>query len=389
MRAAARILVLTPDLRTVGGVENYYQALDLPDHDRRIDYFFVTSPTQQSAISTAWRLLRNYVRFWSRLPQYQLVVINPSLNPHSYYRDAVFCWLTMLRKRLIVVFFRGWSENMEAQIARRGFAQRVFRRTFGKVGNFIVLGRVFREKLLRLGASASSRFWIESTVANDDRLPAFSIEQKLADTKPLRVLFMARLVASKGAQTAIDAFAMAQRRLPDVELELIMAGDGPERDRLMQCVHEQSIRGVHFPGVVRGAERDRLLVSSHILLFPTMHGEGMPNVILEAMLYGMAIVTRRVGGVPDAVIDGENGFLTDDTGPAYFAEQLQRLATDRQLRTRMAGNNHAKARDLYTSAHVRARIVGIVNSVLAGTAAGSSAMDAHATTRSKGSRENG
>ncbi len=380
MQAAARILVLTPDLRTVGGVENYYQALDLPGHDSRIDYFFVTSPVRQSAPALAWRLLCNYVRFWSRLSRYRLVLINPSLNPNSYYRDAVFCWLAMLRKRLVVVFFRGWSEDMEAQIARPGFAQRIFRASFRKVENFIVLGRVFREKLLQLGVNASSRFWIESTVANDDQLSAFSLERKLADTKPLRVLFMARLVASKGAEVAIDAFAMAQEQLPEVELELIMAGDGPERDRLMRRVHAQGIRDVHFPGVVRGAERDRLLASSHVFLFPTMHGEGMPNVVLEAMLYGMAIVTRRVGGVPDVVTDGENGFLTDETGPAYFAGYLRQLATDSPLRERMAATNHARACDLYTSARVRARIVGIIDSLLDDKAVGDGARYPHVPT---------
>lgn len=360
------ILLLTPTLHTVGGVENYYNALQLDAHDRRINYFFVTGGRKESLPILFYRLIRNYLRFVKLVAnsRYGLIVMNPSLNPHSFYRDAVFCWLALLRRKRILVFFRGWSEAFEDRIRRPSLARFLYRRSFMRVRHFVVLGAIFEKKLVQMGCSRESQFWIESTVADASFLSDFSIESRSEQREPIRILFLSRMVASKGATIALRAFRLASERLPDLSMELIMAGDGADLATLRSLVKTEDISNVRFTGTVSGALKKRVLFDADMLLFPTMHAEGMPNVVLEAMLYGLPIITRAVGAIPDIVKEGRNGYVTDATDPEVFADKIALLARDRELRYRIAFENHEKAVRCYSSDVVRERILRIVDSVL-------------------------
>src|SRR4029453_15506697 len=94
-RPDRKMLILLPDFRVHGGVANYYRVLDLPRHDPRAEYMVVNSASPESTLALLRRMIWNYRLFDRKLRsgEYGLVVINPSLNPRSYYRDAVFCWL--------------------------------------------------------------------------------------------------------------------------------------------------------------------------------------------------------------------------------------------------------------------------------------------------------
>jgi glycosyltransferase involved in cell wall biosynthesis len=350
----------------MGGVANYYRALDIRQSVDSVDYFFVKDADRRTGLHFLNRLLKNYWRFWRQLGSrgYKLVVLNPSLNTNSYYRDAAYCFLAGLRGIRVVVFFRGWSEDFESRIRTRFIANAVFKATYQRVKHFIVLGSIFQEKLVRLGCSPESRFWLESTVADDSYLPDFSIERRLQHVRPLRIVFLSRLVASKGANLAIEAFRIARRTVPGLAIDLTVAGDGPDFGALKSRVSEERIDDVRVIGPVTGESKKDLLLNSDVLLFPTSYGEGMPNVILEAMLYGLCILTRDVGAIREAVQHEENGFVTTASDPAVFAQWIVRLATDTHLRQTMALANHRKALRLYTATAVRARLTAIFDELL-------------------------
>lgn len=361
-----KMLILLPDFRVIGGVANYYRVLDLPQHDPRAEYMVVNCAGSESAFALLRRMIRNYWLFDRKLRsgEYGLVVINPSLNPRSYYRDAVFCWLALRRSQRTLVFFRGWAESMEGKIRRRRWDRFIFRRSFARVRRFVVLGQTFKNRLLEMGCSDRSRFWIETTVADSSYLSRFAISDRLKDSAPLRVLFISRIVPSKGPGIAIAAFDLAQRRLSGIPMELVIAGDGPALDELKAFVRAGRIEHVTFTGAVHGDDKMDLILRSHILLFPTMHDEGLPNVVLEAMLYGMPVLARPIGAIGDVIEHGTNGFLTERTDPEIFAEWLVKLAREPSSRYAMAIANHRKALHRYASAEVRQRLLRILDGTL-------------------------
>ena len=95
------------------------------------------------------------------------------------------------------------------------------------------------------------------------------------------------------------------------------------------------------------------------MLFPTFHGEGLPNCILEGMLYGMPIISRINAAIPDVVKDGLNGFLTGSLSSEQFTKLTQQVIQDLDLYQGMAQENHKYALNHFTSEVIRERIVKI------------------------------
>jgi glycosyltransferase involved in cell wall biosynthesis len=114
-----------------------------------------------------------------------------------------------------------------------------------------------------------------------------------------QVLFLGRLVPVKGA-----AIAAAAARLWQSEARLVVAGAGPEEDRLRRLAASAPPGRICVVGEVHGAARDRLLAESDIALVPSIElaggrTEGMPLAALEAMAAGSAVVASAVGGLAD------------------------------------------------------------------------------------------
>ncbi len=130
------------------------------------------------------------------------------------------------------------------------------------------------------------------------------------------VLFLGRVTREKGLDTVLQA-------LPD-GLELVVAGDGPERSRLEQ----QAGANVTFLGSVAAPEAKELLRSARALVVPSRWYEAQPRVILEAFAAGVPVLASRIGALPELVDDGVNGRLAAVDDPQAWREVLGELADD-------------------------------------------------------------
>lgn len=157
----------------------------------------------------------------------------------------------------------------------------------------------------------------------------------------VRAICVARLSPEKGHVGLLRAFAQARRNgAPDSELVLV--GDGPERERVEQAIQALGLEGsVHLLG--HKAEPDTLLeVAQSDLLVLASFMEGLPVVLMEALAYGLPVVAPRVAGVPELVEENVHGLLFAPAAWDELAERLHRLLTDAGLRQRLGGAGRAK-----------------------------------------------
>jgi glycogen synthase len=132
------------------------------------------------------------------------------------------------------------------------------------------------------------------------------------------VLAVARLSHEKGVDVLLDAFAA----LRSADVDLVVAGDGPERLRLVaQCEALGLGSRVHFLGAVDFARLPALYRGAALVACPS-RWEGLPLVCLEAMASGRAVVATAVDGTPDAVVDGETGLLVPPDDPQALARAI-------------------------------------------------------------------
>ena len=365
------LLITVPDLRRGGGVAHFYDRLapHLPADTR----LFVIGKRlgEKGAIPAGARLVRDGAGLWRDLGEDDagVLIVNPSLDLRSLVRDGAVVQAARARGRRVIVFVRGWQDRTERTIDAR--VGRSLVAPLLRADAVIVLAGRFRTALRRWGYQGPIH--TATTAVADDALDAGGPVARAAGREgPLNVLFLSRIRADKGVYEALEAVRLAQER--GLDLRVSVAGDGPDLPRAARWVNELGVEQVRFVGDVRGEKKRRLMAASDIYLFPTSHGEGMPATVLEAMAYGMGVVTCAVGGVEDFFVDGEHGLLAPDARPSTLADRLESLARDDALRLRVGLSAQRFARERFTARRAAERLLDVVARVRE-TPAGASAPD--------------
>ncbi|MCC6651015.1 MAG: glycosyltransferase family 4 protein [Candidatus Eisenbacteria bacterium] len=133
-----------------------------------------------------------------------------------------------------------------------------------------------------------------------------------------RVLSVGRLIADKGMDVVIDAARAAA-------LPLVIAGDGPERAALEARAAGADCR---FEGFASRDRLDTLYREASVAVLAARRGEGLPNVLLEAMAYARPVVATPCAGTRDLLVDGVNGLVIPPDDPAALTAALRRLGGD-------------------------------------------------------------
>ena len=144
-----------------------------------------------------------------------------------------------------------------------------------------------------------------------------------------RVVMVGRLAEGKGHGVLLDAVAL----MDDFEGSVCIVGDGPLYDSLASKIEE---RGLSDRVFLTGYRDDvpRVLAASDVLVLPSFR-EGTPRVITEAMASGLPVVATDIAGIPEQIVDGENGYLIPAGDAAAVRERLGELVADSELRERM------------------------------------------------------
>jgi glycosyltransferase involved in cell wall biosynthesis len=180
-----------------------------------------------------------------------------------------------------------------------------------------------------------------------------------ASDAPPVVVGVGRLRPPKDFATLVRAVAL----LPPGIVRARIVGDGPQRDDLAAEIRRLGLTDdVELLG-----ERDdvrALLASADVFVLPTL-SEGLPMSVLEAMAAGLPVVASAVGGVPEAVLDGETGVLVAPGRPEALAEAIARLAGEPAGRRRMGEAGRRRAEAEFDLADVRRAHVRLYRSLLA------------------------
>jgi glycosyltransferase involved in cell wall biosynthesis len=143
---------------------------------------------------------------------------------------------------------------------------------------------------------------------------------------------------------------LAALRARGVDAVACLVGDGPDREPLEQLAHDLHVaRSCFFVGYQTDVAGYYRLFDAFFL--PSVN-EGTPVSAIEALASGTPVVANRVGGVPDVVRDGLDGYLVEAGDTEGAAERLSRLAGDTRLREQMGESGRARVRDRYSVARL-------------------------------------
>jgi starch synthase len=162
-----------------------------------------------------------------------------------------------------------------------------------------------------------------------------------------------RLTEKKGMHFLIEALGLLRGR--GVDCDLVIAGSGPEEERLRAQADRLGLAAhVRFEGSAGRARLGALYTGCAAFALATLW-EGFGLVNLEAMCCGRAVVATRAGGIPEVVVDGETGLLARAGDAADFAGHLAALLADPERAAEMGRRGRARARTHFAWGAVAAR----------------------------------
>lgn len=329
-----RVVILT-DNAYMGGVNRYCLLLGEGLRQRGIDVRmaclteseqgWLFEAARQASITVDAIPVTSMPRTVTGLRRY-LQTVNPDLVHLQGYRSSIWGQLAAAGLSIpIVRTVHGLLAHLTFRLKVYDVLDRVSWRTTNRL---ITVSKELREKLITLGypheriSAVPNGVHVEGPVNRPNRSAVIG--------------WVGRLSPEKGTAQFADVIAAVGSK--NSRANFLIVGDGPERMTLEATVHQARLsERVRFVGEQR--DIGPFLRDMDVLVMPSKV-EGLPFALIEAMGTGMPAVANAVGGVPEVIVDGQNGFLLDSQDTGGFVDAVLRLVEDPQLRGSMGINAH-------------------------------------------------
>ena len=246
---------------------------------------------------------------------------NTALNLKSIVRDLALLAVARLLGKKTVLHLHGgrYLEKKAPPIV--AIAIRCLFRTSDHI---VVLSSTEKQLLATKYAEAEHKV---SYVYNSVHLEP--LDRSSGFTAPIKVAFIGRLVFIKGLGT----YVAVARQFPQSLASFVVYGDGPLRDFVTS--ESDKYVGLTYAGVFSPSERQRVFSQIDVVVLPSVEGEGMPMVILEAMASGVIPIATSIGSIPEIVASGERGLVVEPGDVVAIKDAITKLCSSQGLFSEM------------------------------------------------------
>jgi len=286
------------------------------------------------SLAKAWGVIRSVPIYLRLLTRCDIAYMTLGCSTLGFLRDAIFIWIAALANRRVVTHLKGGGYG-EFYEHRSWLFQQVIRLTIERADCVIVLGELLREQFAFLRDQSRIHVVYNGLPLKIDPLDCRA--RRHVAGRPLALLFMSNMILSKGILDVLDAARLLVDEGVEISVKLCggfvaTAVDRSPRelrnvDDLLREVRARALEDVvTYYGVVQGDAKLSVLRESDVFVLPTYYEwEGQPISIIEAMAFGLPVVTTAHKGIPEQVTDGVNGLIVQPRSPRSIADAVRRL----------------------------------------------------------------
>ena len=312
-------------LDTRGGISSVVHVYEQCGFFERFRIRYIATHCDGSALRKLWRAVSALVCYATALIRRPALVHVHVASRASFWRKSPFFLLAFMLRVPAILHLHGAEfavfYDRECGPLRKGLVSFIFNRC----ARVVVLSAAWKQWAERM-CSNPNVIAIYNPVLMPEKIPPWAHRTRG------RVLFLGRLGKRKGSYDLLNAAAQIAPSRPD--LQLLLGGDGELAEVGARAAELGLADKVELLGWVQGEDKVRLLATAVLYVLPS-YNEGLPVSVLEAMAAGLPILTTPVGGIPEAVTDGVEGFLVEPGDVRALADRLERLLGDPELAKRM------------------------------------------------------
>jgi glycosyltransferase involved in cell wall biosynthesis len=309
-----------------------------------------------ASLSFSWAAIRFLIKHRA---QYQII------HSHQVFSPATIGLLGqgLLGKKMVVNPHGGGHTGDVYRLCERRFGRLRLALLRDRADCFVAISQEIEEELEQIGVPQAKIRSIPNGVDTDyftssDEKQKRYLKNSLNLPEGQIVSFVGRLVPAKNVNALLDAWD----QILDTGATLLILGDGPQRARLEALCRDRRLTdSVLFVGNVENVVQ--YLQCSDVYVLPSLT-EGLPIALLEAMACSLPVVASAVGGVPQVVEDGVNGFLVPPGNVRDFQDKLKGLLRDGELRHQMGNQARRTVVSRYSLAKICERYLALYKELL-------------------------
>ena len=328
MLEAKNILTIGIDYRVIHGgvaaVENVYSTFYEP-------FNHVTTVVDYGMVRKLLTFFKAYFEFWGWMlfhKEIEIVHVHGSSDA-SFWRKRIFINLAKWFGKKVVFHCHGSEFQRFTSQHPKSVAT-----TLSKCECIIAL-------------SESWKKWFESTILHKNVVIIKNVipypNKKSIKHNKFTLIFLGRLGKRKGIYDLLEVLTEHKNEL-EGKLEFLFGGDG-DIDEVLSIINKAKLSDIaKYQGWVDGEKKEFLLNSADAYILPS-YNEGLPISVLEAMSYSLPIISTNVGGIPEILKSGENGFILEPGDKKAIYKAIKELISDNNKARAMGVDSFKKVQE--------------------------------------------
>ncbi|AVX19942.1 Glycosyltransferase involved in cell wall bisynthesis [Carboxydocella sporoproducens DSM 16521] len=318
-----RVITIGPNPHSKGGIASV-EKLIMEHFPQNIGNYFVNTYSEGNLLVKIlvflWSLVKLNLIIMNHRNKVKIVHIHFS-SKGSLVRKAIIAINLMLCKKPYILHAHTSEFHLFYNRLPK-LVQKLIKIIFNKCKYLIVLSKYWREYFISNLNLPKNKIKI---LPNPVKIS--SLKQKDKNNGKINIFFAGRICKPKGAFDLIKAIKSLPENIVE-RLQVEIAGDG-EIEKARNMVEELELyEYVKIYSWLSEAERNQKFLNADIFILPS-YNEGLPMALLEAMSYGLAIITTPVGGIPEVIINNENGILVHPGNLKEISDAIRQLILDR------------------------------------------------------------
>lgn len=333
------ILMLGTSINTLGGISSVVKVYLTEGLLDRFPVIYLATHCDGGKWAKLDFLCSSWLQFMLLLVRGKIGLLHVhTASDASFWRKTLFFIPAFCARVPCILHLHGGGFREFYQDRNGAIGKWLIRKVLDRVERIIVLSNTWQD-------------WIRTITKNPRIVPIYNPvllpgSVDFAVRQSSTILFLGRLTERKGVFDLLQASAAIIAEYPD--LRLLLGGDGDLAAAKEQAEQLGLAEHVDILGWVAGADKSALLARAAVYVLPS-YAEGMPMSVLEAMAFGLPIIATPVGGMPEVVTDGLEGWLVAPGDIAGLANALRKMLSNPLLRQRMGRAARDKAESTFST----------------------------------------
>jgi glycosyltransferase involved in cell wall biosynthesis len=358
-----KILIVGKNPPPLNGTTVWFEALQKSDWSENFELIYFNNNIHKKietlgkfSFSSIIKNIQLYFKFQRFLTKEKphLTLLPISQTTLGFIKDSIYIYISKrCNKTLLILHGGNWVNwiNNSSKITRK-YVKNSIKKTEG----IIVLGKSLTY-LFKDFFPTNKIFIAENGI---DIPTAKSLNEK--DETTINLLYLGNLQESKGVKKLIEVI----EHLNSTNYVLNVVGKWYDEKTKQFCLDKINSKQMKilFQGEKKGDEKHSFFEMAAIFIFLPQEQEGMPLTIIEAMAYGLPIVTVNKGAIKECVLNEQNGFIFDNDNTREISAKIDYLIENKTQRDRMSLNSKEFYEQRFTKNHMIKRYTKIFNDIL-------------------------